>query len=818
MYADVIFKSKSKYADIPFTYRIGEDIEGELKLGHRVIVPFGKSNKPTEAFVIDIRDRNSDDIKENRIKNIIDILDDEPMLTKDDIDLIKWIRTRYISTYGEAISLFYPKGYKTGAYKCVSADESLKHKTSEIDKSKMDKSEEALLDFLGNKEVPLEIIKEKFSNATVDKLKKNNLIQIFWKYTGSENKREDIYISRVPDLKSDDIRLGNRQKELLKILELNDDVAYSDINSLMGIGMSTVKSLEKKGLITTEKRSVYRTVDTNYKIRKKNIELNKEQSDVVKKVQEDFGEHKKKIPFLLYGVTGSGKTEVYLELIEKIIGMGKTCIFLVPEISLTMQTIARVKNRFGDIVGVYHSQLSDGERHDIYDMAKKGIVKIIVGTRSSIFLPMKNLGLVIVDECHDMSYRSDQSPKYDTVEICRYLSYVRGVTTLMGSATPSVADYYRAKVGEYTLLNMKNRANSTEMPNMTLVNMSTDMGSEKNYELSNVLVERIKKALEEKKQTILFLNRRGFAQFTVCKNCGHSFKCDKCDITLTYHKYSNKNICHYCGSEEKIPSKCPECGSEAIEIIGVGTQKIEEIVKSIFPDSRVLRLDKDTTTKKGDLERILSEFNEGNADILIGTQILSKGHDFENVSLVGILSADMMLNYPDFKAYESTFQLITQVAGRAGRRGEKSDVVVQSYDTKSYPILNALNYDYETFFKNEIKIRKAFGYEPFSNIIRIVFTGKNTKEVEENSKRFDATFRYMLEKEGINSSRGILGPNECSISKINNKYRWQIVIKNLDIDVKTIKAMIKYITVTKREDIFDRDISISVDINSNIFI
>lgn len=820
MYADVIFRNKNKYADIPFTYRVEDSLKESLKIGHRVMVPFGISNKPLEAFVINIKDTVGKDISNSRIKSIYSILDEEPMLRKSDVELIKWIRKRYISKYGDAISLFYPKGYTSNSYKYIRLrreyyDRYKKSYDSEDDFYEgLSKKEIDFIKMIMNREIKLDELADMFPKSMISKMVKSGIAEEFWKYEDKENKRVEkiISLSEYPSG-----HLGYKQKELLNMLSLNEQVSYSDVVKFMGISPATISSLSKKGAINIEERDVYRRDKLKFKVKKKQIELNEEQKNAVEIISSDLYKEKKS-PYLIHGVTGSGKTEVYLEIIEKWIEIGKSCVFLVPEIALTMQTISRVRNRFGDDVAVYHSQLSDGEKHDVYNLVKSGEIKIVIGTRSSIFLPMKNLGLVIIDECHDMSYRSDMSPKYDTLEVVRYMNYKSGITMVMGSATPSVSDYYKANMGEYRLIKLEKRANNLLMPKMVLVDMSKEVGTKRNYELSETLINEMDNTLKKGKQIILFLNRRGYAQFLTCKGCGHTFKCDRCDITLTYHKYVGKNICHYCGKEEKVPDICPHCGGKDIQILGVGTQKIEEIVKDIFPNSRILRIDKDTTSRKGDLDRILSDFNEKKADILIGTQILSKGHDFEDVALVGILSADMMLNFPDFKAYESTYQLITQVAGRAGRSNDDSLVVVQSYDTTAYPIVNAMDYDYLSFYNNEIKIRKAFGYEPFNNIIRLVFTGENQLEVVENSNRFVKTLKYMLENEGIESTKGILGPSECSISKINNKYRWQVIIKNMNIDNQKLKSIIKFIAITKFDEIFTKNVAINIDINSNVFI
>ena len=516
-------------------------------------------------------------------------------------------------------------------------------------------------------------------------------------------------------------------------------------------------------------------------------------------------------------MTGSGKTEVYMELIEYSLNQGLDSILLVPEIALTPQMISRVKGRFGDIVGVFHSGLSEGQKHDVYREIKNGNIRITIGTRSALFLPFRSLGLIIIDEEHDMSYHSEMTPKYSTIEVARYMSLRQNISLVMGSATPSVADYYRASQDEYTLLELNNRANERAMPQIEIVDMKGEVNRGNRSEISRVLEDEIVKTVNAGNQVILFLNRRGYASSVTCRECGHVIKCKKCDISLTYHKFKNMGICHYCGHDEELPRVCPECSSSNIGILGLGTEKIEEYINKKYPSIKTLRIDKDTTSKKGQLESILDTFNRQDADVLIGTQILSKGHDFENVTLVGIISADMMLNYPDFRSFEHTYQLITQVAGRAGRGQKKGHVILQTYNVDHFAIRHAVNYDYKSFYHDEIRLRKAFGYEPFNNMFRLVFSGKNYNIVRDNATKFIETVKYLLEAQSI-EIKGILGPNECSINKINDKYRWQVIIKDEVMDVKGIKSMLRYICISKFDQIFDKDISINIEINPNSFI
>ena len=770
MYIDLILRNMSRFADMLFTYKLPSDMEDHIMIGHRVSLPFGRSNKPIEAFVVAKRKSlGPDDIEADKIKEIFEILDVEPMLSQENIRLIMWIRNRYMCTYMDALNLFYPKGCRLEAKK-VEEDG-----------------------------------------------------QVIWTYKDKKNEKKIRLLSLKYDLDQLDqiisekkYRLGPKQEDIIRFLSLNESVEARSLIEILEVSNQTIKSLIDKHLISVKELHYYRRSEAKFTSPVKKIDLNRDQVQIVDKIKKGFSLDKKK-PFLLHGVTGSGKTEVYMELIEYSLNQGLDSILLVPEIALTPQMIARVKARFGDIVGVFHSGLSEGQKHDVYREIKNGNIRVTIGTRSALFLPFRSLGLIIIDEEHDMSYHSEMTPKYSTIEVARYMSLRQNICLVMGSATPSVADYYRADHGEYSLLELNNRANERAMPQIEIVDMKAEINRGNRSEISRVLEDEIVRTVNAGNQAILFLNRRGYASSVTCRECGHVIKCKRCDISLTYHKFKNKGLCHYCGHEEDIPSMCPECSSTNIGVLGLGTEKIEEYINKKYPSFRTLRIDKDTTSKKGQLEAILDDFNRQEADVLIGTQILRKGHDFQNVTLVGIISADLMLNYPDFRSFQKTYQLITQVAGRAGRGQKKGHVVLQTYNVDLFAIRHAVNYDYKSFYKDEIRLRRAFGYEPFNNMFRLVFSGNNYNIVKNNATKFTETVRYLLEARSI-EVKGILGPNECSINKINDRYRWQVIIKDEVMDVKEIKSMLRYICISKFDQIFDKDININIEINPNSFI
>lgn len=802
-----------------FTYEVPSHLLTDIKEGHRVSVPFGRSNKPIEAIVVSLKENISEDADISKIKEIDDILDESPLISSENIDLIKWMRNRYMCTYIDCLNLFYPKGYSLETRKIVEIGKI-------EDEFELEYEEMKLINTLrlSSSAVTYEDLTKNFTKKLISDMQKKRLIKIIWEYKDKKNEKFIKYISLADTMenieklvKDKKYRLGSKQKELIKFLSLNESVEQDALMQLLELSRSTIKSLESKGIVKIEMVEYYRKSINKLAYKDKEISLNKEQKEIYESILDKINYNSRKVT-LLHGVTGSGKTEIYLELIEYMLSQGMDSIFLVPEIALTPQMIARVRNRFGDIVGVFHSMLSEGEKHDVFREIKEGNVRVVIGTRSALFLPFTSLGLIVIDEEHEMSYRSEMTPKYDSIEVARYMAYKQGVTVLLASATPSISDYYRAEKGEYDLLTLNKRANNKPMPEIEVVDMREELHKGNKDDLSEKMIEEIQRTVESGNQAILFLNRRGFASFLTCKDCGHVFRCDRCDISLTYHKYKNKGVCHYCGKEEVIPDKCPECGNKNICPIGIGTEKIELYLKEKFPNYKILRVDKDTTSKKGQLEKILNSFNSGQADILIGTQILSKGHDFDNVTLVGIISADMMLNYPDYRAFESTFQLITQVSGRAGRSDKEGKVILQSYNTEHYAIQKAIDYDYKGFYQKEIAIRKTFGYEPFNNIFRLVFSGYKYNKVRENADRFLKTLEYLQKENNIYFSDLILGPNECSINKINDKYRWQVIVKDNNMNVKKLKSMIKYICVTKYEEIFDKDIVISIEQNPNSFI
>ena len=728
LYAEVIINSEALEIDRPFTYKVPEEFNNEIKIGQIVKVPFGKGNKTSEGFILNLK--NDDNIK-FKTKNIAAILVKDPVIDEDDINLIEFLREKTLCKYIDAFRLLIPVGIMKGA-----------------------------------------------------KAKKKKVIVL---------KNEDLSNIKNPD----------GYKKIVEFFKTNSGkYTKSELINEHSISQYKLNKLIENEVLSIEEESVFRYNDRVYnKDSAKTLTI--EQENIIREyINSDD------TMFLLKGVTGSGKTEVYMKLVERVLLEGKSAIILVPEIALTPQMIERFKGRFGVNVALFHSKLSDGERFDEWFRVKEGKAKVIVGARSAIFLPAKNLGLIIIDEEHENTYKSEQNPKYQTKEVAEYLSELKGCKVILGSATPSIETYYRALTGEMKLLELNSRVYNKPMPPMKVIDMRNELKGGNKSLFSRELFIAIQERLKRKEQIILFLNRRGFSTFVSCRSCGYVFKCDECDISMTYHK-NGLLICHYCGKTKREPRECPKCHSKYVKFFGAGTQRVEEEVKKYFNNVRILRMDVDTTRDKHSYERIYNTFKNGEADILIGTQMVSKGLDFKNVTLVGILAADMSINIPDYRAAERTFQIITQVAGRAGRGDKQGEVLIQTYTPQHYSLQYAVNYDYEGFYEKEFTVRAMMKYPPFGKLLLINGTSKK----EELLKNFMHKITMMI-KPLVESCLDIeiLGPIPCMISKVKENYRWQIVIKG-EFDSYFSKN-IKEILYDENKNVYN-DIRISMDINPN---
>ena len=594
-----------------------------------------------------------------------------------------------------------------------------------------------------------------------------------------------------------------QQKESLNhIKKYSGKFNKIELTTKTNISAYMINKLIKLGALEIKEIDISRIVNREFPVYPPK-KLNEEQINAYDKILDT-----KKSVSLLNGVTGSGKTEVYMNLVSYMLLLDKTCLILVPEISLTPQMIERFKGRFGNDVAVFHSKLSTGERYDQWYRVKNREVSLVIGTRSALFLPFKDLGLIIVDEEHDRSYKSDMNPKYNTIEVCEFFAKIKGCKVVLGSATPSIESFYKALNGEYELVMINKRANNKKLPSVELVDMREELKNNNKYIFSRKLFEKINDRLNKNEQIILFLNRRGFSTFVSCRSCGYVFKCENCDISMTYHN-NGYLVCHYCGRREKIKTTCPKCGSSYVKYFGAGTEKVQESVKKYFPNARVLRLDVDTTRRKNSYEAIYNSFKNKEADILIGTQMVTKGFDFENVTLVGVITADMALNLPDYRSSERTFQMLTQVSGRAGRGEKSGEVIIQTYSPQNYAIYLAKDSNYNEFFKREIVIRKSLDYSPFSKILIINMAGESENKIKIFSKKLKKSLQMVLKG---HDEVHIYNPGACPISKINNIYRWQMMIKGNFSDIITDK--IKKNVYENTKNIYN-EIRVSLDINPN---
>ena len=812
-YAKLIIDNKASKLDKLFTYILGEELLDIAEIGMRVMVPFGRGNKIIKGLIVEIADETQENY---RFKNIIDVLDDKPIISKALINLGIWMKNEYIASYLDAFQPILPPG----DYKKVNSFIELidvKYKSKIIE-------EEKIIDYLKENEISLlEILKRDLNLLNINKhiknLENSHVIQTTIDIKTSIKKKKQKWARLYKGLSLSELEnlVGNRAFKQLEIVELlykNGEMPLEDIMKSLETSLSTIRSLEKKNAINIFEREVNREAVKKEILKYNKHKLNEEQKNVYDKIIKNIDTNSKEKEFLIHGITGSGKTEIYLQIVEQMLKQDKDTIILVPEISLTPQTIDRFVGRFGSSVAVLHSKLSQGERFDEWRKIKEGRVKIVVGARSAIFAPFKNLGLIVIDEEHESTYKSSQNPKYQTIEVARKRIEMENAFLILGTATPSLETYNKALNGEIELLELDKRANQLSLPEVVLVDMREELKDGNRSILSQTLHEEIINTLNKGKQIILFLNRRGFSSFISCRNCGYVVKCRSCEISMTYYKRIHKLRCHYCGETEEVPHICPECGSKYIKHFGVGTEQIEEMIKETFPNARIRRMDSDSTTKKGSYEEILEEMKNKEIDILIGTQMISKGLDFEDVLLVGVIAADTTLNLPDYRAPEKTFQLITQVSGRSGRGKEKGKVVLQTYNPDNYSIVHAKDQDYIGFFNSEIVLRKEFLYPPFINLINILVYGKNKFNVGKLSKEiYNIIGREVYNLYKNDYKNHIIGPNPAPIEKIKDNYRYQILLKISDESMDAFKNLIKRVCIYNEYKLNIKDIKISVDIN-----
>lgn len=798
MYAQVIIDANHAEVDRVFDYRVPAQWEEEVCVGLRVMVPFGQRNTKREGYVIALTETT--EVPEGKIKGIVEILDEgRPILTPSILELAKWMKKEYFCTLNQCLQAVMPAGIRT---KSVWYAE-LTGQTAELSEK-----EQQMIDVLEEQggAVPLRELEQIFGNRTeyiLRCLQEKKVVRLHQKTTRSTYKKEKRYVSLTENEKllagakekaAKDKRLAGQLRVLSAICP-GESISVEELKEKAAVTDSPIHTLLQKGILVEqrrqEKRDVFQLEDYTPT---QPFYPTSEQAQALTLLREEEQKAQKR-PVLLHGVTGSGKTEIYMQLIEHVIMAGKQAIVLVPEISLTPQIMERFISRFGKRVSVTHSRLSLGERLDQWRKARDGEISIIIGPRSALFMPFSNLGVIVMDECHESSYISDVTPKYHTREVARKLSELTGALLVMGSATPDIDSYHRAVTGEFLLLQLKERTKGSRLPEVFVTDMRKELENGNRSAFGLPLQQEIRENLEKGQQTMLFLNRRGYSTFVSCRKCGEALTCPSCNVSYTYHASDKALVCHYCGKEVPVPKTCPSCGSHYIRYFGTGTQKIEEETRRLFPEASILRMDADTTTGKNGHARILELFGKGKADILIGTQMIAKGHDFPNVTLVGILAADLSLNLGTYQAAETCFQLITQAAGRAGRGELAGRVFIQTYQPENHAIRMAAAQDYEGFYQEEILLRQAMEYPPFSHIFSVLITGEMEQEVILAAQRLGAYMNHYAERAGCT----VVGPAPAPLPKFRGEFRWQIFAKGTDAE--RLKAFVLYTVEQTKKDV-----------------
>lgn len=799
--AEVIVDVAAYPVDRPFDYLVPKEMRELIECGSRVKVPFGPRN--VLGFVVALKKET--EVPLEKIKQVSQLLDIEPVLTSEMLQLAKWLKNKTICFEIDALQVMLPSALRAKYEKVVflqtdihSLSESLqslfKHSTK-VNYKEFEKQGLLLLlkQAIKVKQVVVEnVVKQQGHVKEVRKVK---------------------IIDNIATLQSIQEKISNRAKKQKQLVEwmqkhvgeiFDQDTLFTEANT----STSVLQSVIEQGAAVFIQQEVYRDPFSKDVEKTEFLSLTDEQSVALNQIKEAMETHQSQT-FLLHGITGSGKTEIYLQAIQQCIKEGKEAIVLVPEISLTPQMTNRFRSRFGELVAVMHSGLSVGEKYDEWRKIHQGKVKVVVGARSAVFAPFNNVGLLILDEEHESTYKQEDSPRYHARDVAIWRSNFYQCPVILGSATPSLESYARAKKNVYTLLTLQERALKQSLPTVHIVDMREELKKGNRSMFSEKLVEAIQDRLIKKEQMVLFLNRRGYSSFVLCRDCGTVLQCKNCDISLTYHRSTEKLKCHYCGFEEHVPRTCPQCQSEHIRFFGTGTQKVEEEIAKLFPEARVLRMDVDTTRQKGAHEQILEAFGEGQADILLGTQMIAKGLDFPNITLVGVLSADTSLHIPDFRSAERTFQLLTQVSGRAGRHEKLGEVVIQSYTPEHYAIELAKEQKYAPFYEREMIMRHQAGYPPYYYLALIQVSHEDLMIASEYAGKAVEWLRTKLSFDVT-----IIGPTASSISRVQNRYRYQCLIK-YKIEPNLIPTLVQLIKLY-RSDWIKKGVLLTVDLDPSM--
>ncbi|KAB7669224.1 primosomal protein N' [Bacillus sp. B1-b2] len=798
--AKVIVDVPAKQTDRPFDYLIPEWLEEVIQPGMRVIVPFGP--RKVQGFVESVVATSTF----KSLKKISEPMDLIPVLNEELLSLADWLSHSTLC-------------YKISAYQAM-LPPALKAKYQRKIKKVLGNEtvlDPSIIELLKDKEeIAWEDALESVSHSTLQKEVKKGTIEVIYevKSRGQKKKVKHIYplMGRKELQQYQETINKNAKKQhslLLYFIENPKPIEQKKLLTHLGISTAAIKGLIEKGVLGEVEQEVYRDpYEERVFERTKSLSLTEDQAEALAPICEAVKNNQHEV-FLLYGVTGSGKTEVYLQSIEKVLQKGEEAIVLVPEIALTPQMVNRFKGRFGDKVAVLHSGLSVGEKYDEWRKIQRKEVSVVVGARSAVFAPFENLGIIIIDEEHEMTYKQEENPRYHAKDVAIERGLKHNCPIVLGSATPSLESFARAQKGVYQLLSLPNRMNNQALPKVEIIDMREELRDGNRSMFSGVLMEKLKDRLKKKEQTVLFLNKRGHSSFVMCRDCGYVVKCPNCDISLTYHRYQNQMKCHYCGFEAHTPTICPECNGEHIRYFGTGTQKVEEELAKILPEARVIRMDVDTTSRKGSHEKLLDKFQEGEADILLGTQMIAKGLDFPRITLVGVLSADTMLHLPDFRSSEKTFQLLTQVSGRAGRHELQGEVIFQTYTPEHYSIELASKQNYDLFYQTEMQIRRQHAYPPYYFLTMITISHEELMKVVSISEKITSVIRQRLSPKTV-----ILGPVASPISRIKNRYRYQCLIKFKQ--EPHLEDVLKSVLDHYQQEISSNGLQISIDVNPHI--
>jgi primosomal protein N' (replication factor Y) len=761
-----------------FFYYVPPRMENKLKVGCRVMVPFG--NQICEGFIVEFI---TDEIKHN-LKEINDIIDDEPIISQEMVEIARWVSSYYLTPLHRVLEYILPPYARIKKEKWVKLEDINGIEQTMTTLALFDPLVKDLVNTLKKEPVRLDRLAKKFgsqSHKTLEDLRSRGLVNIFWKFTPLGKEKIVINykaISLDADNQLENLNRAPKQKEIYSYLLKNGPQSKAHLCQYFHTSTALLNSLVQKGLIEQVEVQEKRLPQTNQEFADHSFfQLNKYQKEAIDKITEamDADSHQ---PFLIHGITGSGKTEVYLAAIKAALKKGKGSIFLVPEIALTPQVVGRFKSILGEKVVVMHSNLSQGERLDVWESLRTGQAQVIIGVRSAIFAPVKNLGLIIIDEEHETTYKqSEPAPRYHAREVALKRSQLVNGILILGSATPSIESFYRAQTGQYSLIEMPVRATPNSLPQVKVVDLREEFKIGNKSIFSHELALAITESLKKNEQVILFLNRRGFSTFVLCRECGAPLKCRNCSVPLTFHLMPGEMRCHYCNYKTPIPKRCPSCGSAFIRHFGTGTEQVVQEIRRLWPDAKVTRMDMDTTGTKNAHQNLLGAFKKGDFNILVGTQMITKGLDFPNVTLVGVLAADLSLNLPDYNSGERTFQLLTQVAGRAGRGEKEGQVIIQTYNPDHYSIIAGKNQDFKQFYRQEIEARRVMSYPPFAILIRVLVSDFQ----EEGIIRFLQELVSNI-KDELSPDMEILGPAQAPIAKIKGRFRWQIILKGNDLN------------------------------------